>query len=235
MSLADYIPAEFIPMFTHPDFSKAIKGYNMYLLKEDAEYNAEFKLKSLNLIKEDPEYRAEVKTYFDECIVTSELKPIKRLAAVETVTGLNDYSDFEDDEEREPNIPEQIDLLSERIENLELNRPSYVTPPDPKNIFPETKTEARAVFLVEYLNKEVKERNGEFFLNGSEIKEFLTKIIPDRYNPDFTVKKDQNIRKLKKDVITKAKQLFPNNLFVNKNKNGRHETRILFKPSPTVT
>jgi uncharacterized protein YllA (UPF0747 family) len=91
------------------------------------------------------------------------------------------------------------------------------------------------VFLVEYLSKEVKERNGEFFLNGSEIKEFLTKIIPDRYNPDMKVSESQNIRKIKKDVLEKASKIFPNILFLNKNKNIRRETRILFKASPTVT
>ena len=54
---------------------------------------------------------------FDARLVTSELKPIRRLAELETVTGLNDYSDFEE-EEREPNIPEKINSLTERIDNI---------------------------------------------------------------------------------------------------------------------
>ena len=173
-----------------------------------------------------PEFKGAVETV----IVTSDLEIPSRLRAVEKVTGTYNFEEWE---KHEPTIPEQIPIIEEKIENLAISTP--ILPLELMAVIPETKTEARAVFLVEYLNKEVEERNGEFFLNGSEIKEFLTKIIPDRYNPDFTVKKDQNIRKLKKDVITKAKQLFPNNLFVNKNKNGRHETRILFKPSPTVT
>jgi hypothetical protein len=91
--------------------------------------------------------------------------------------------------------------------------------PEPGIILPETKTEAVAVFLQEFLQKEVKERNGELFLNGNEIKEFLTKIIPERFNTDFAVKEGQNIRKLKKDVLDKARKLFPNQLFLNINKN----------------
>ena len=44
-------------------------------------------------------------------------------------------------------------------------------------------------------------------------------IIPERFNTDFAVKEGQNIRKLKKDVLDKARKLFPNQLFLNKNKN----------------
>jgi hypothetical protein len=214
MSLADFIPDKFLELFSDPDFSKAIKGYNLYL------------------IKEDPEYRAEVKTYFDVCLVTSELKPIKRIAELETVTGLNDFADFEDDEDHVPTIPEQISVLTEKIKNITIS--NSIISHEPKNIIPETKTEARAVFLVQYLENEVKERNGELFLNGSEIKDFITKIIPEK-NPDCQIKTGQNIRKLKKDVLEKAAKLFPSNIFINKNKNGRKETRILFRPLQTVT
>jgi hypothetical protein len=80
----------------------------------------------------------------------------------------------------------------------------------------------------------LKEHNGEFFLNGFEIKEFLAKIIPDRYNPDMKVSESQNIRKIKKYILEKASKIFPYILFLNKNKNIRRETRILFTASPTV-
>lgn len=211
MSLSDFVPLEFIELFSNPNFQKALKGYNLYL------------------IEEDPEYRTEMKNFIEECIVTSELKPIKRISNLETVTGLNDFSDFED-EEHELTIPEQITILSEKLENLE-SKPASVTIKEPETFFPETKTEARAVFLVEHLKTGVKERNGELFLNGNEIKNFLVKIIPERYNPDFQVKKDQNIRKIKKDVLEKAAKLFPGNILINKSKNGRKETRVLFRPA----
>jgi hypothetical protein len=167
---------------------------------------------------------------FNNRIIMSPLKPVKRIAELEKVTGIYQFEDFE---EHEPTLPEQLIILSEKIDSFELNKAAVVQI-QPKHIIPETKTEARAVFLVQYLEKEVKERNGELFLNGSEIKDLIIKTIPEK-NPDCQIKKGQNIRKLKKDVLEKAAKLFPGNIFINKNKNGRHETRILFKPLLTVT
>ena len=196
-----------------------------------AESKAE-KLNTFFRLVADPEIRDEVQTWFDSMLATSSLNLVKRVAAIETTTGLNDYSDFEDEEEHEPTIPERIDILNGKIENLTISNPVYK---EPVNIIPETKTEARAVFLVEYLEKEVKERNGQISLNGNELKDFLTKIIPERYNPDFVVKKDQNVRKIKKDVLEKAKKLFGNMIEIIPNKHGRHETRVLYRPLQTVT
>lgn len=168
------------------------------------------------------------KNHFDNSLLTSELKPIKRISTLETALGLNDFAD-------EPTIPEQITELKSRIENIESHpQAETIITHDPKNIIPETKTEARALYLVQYLESEVKERNGELFLNGTEIKDLLFKIIPEKA-PDCEIKTGQNIRKIKKDVLAKAAKLFPNQLFLNKNKNGRHETRVLFKPLHTVT
>ena len=177
------------------------------------------------LIK-NPEFQDD----FNNRIIMSPLKPVKRIAELEKVTGIYQFEDFE---EHEPTLPEQLIILSEKIDTFELNKAAVVQI-QPKHIIPETKTEARALFLVQYLEKEVKERNGELFLNGSEIKDLIIKTIPEK-NPDCQIKKGQNIRKLKKDVLEKAAKLFPGNIFINKNKNGRHETRILFKPLLTVT
>ena len=96
------------------------------------------------MIKEDPEYRAEVKTYFDVCLITSELKPIKRIAELETVTGLNDYSDFED-EDRKPNIPEKIEALKEEIQNIEYKAPVSST----TTLEPTSKTDGAGLLVSE--------------------------------------------------------------------------------------
>jgi hypothetical protein len=168
-----------------------------------------------------------IENVVETVLATSELRVLKRISTVETVLGLNDFAD-----EDEPTIPAQISILTEKIENITF--PTPIITQEPKNIIPETKTEARAVFLVQYLENEVRERNGELFLNGSEIKELIINTIPEK-NPDCQIKKGQNLRKLKKDVLEKAAKLFPGNIFINKNKNGRHETRVLFRPLPTVT
>ena len=198
MSLADFIPPKFLELFSDPDFSKAIKGYTMYL------------------IKEDEEYRDEIKTVINEALLTSELRPIKRIAELETVTGLNDYSDF-DEEEREPSIPEKIDRLAEKVNGIE-SRPISMTFSNTVELSPTTKTEVRANLLVEDLKA-----SGKDFLNNNEITNFLKSRLPESCNVGANV---QNIRKIKQDVLRAAKRMFPN-VEINKSKNGRKETRLV--------
>ena len=180
---------------------------------------------------QDPEIQPEIQTWFDGMLATSKLNLVKRVATIETVTGLDDFSDLEDEEEHEPTIPERIDILNGKIENLTISNPVYK---EPVNIIPETKTEARAAFLIEYLEKEAKEKLGQISLNGNELKDFIIKIIPQK-NPELAPKPGQNIRKVKKDMLDKVKDLFGNKIEVVPNKHGRHETRILLKSYRTVT
>jgi hypothetical protein len=49
----------------------------------------------------------------NESFLTSELKPIKRIAELEKITGIYQFEDFE---EHEPAIPEKIKELTERLE-----------------------------------------------------------------------------------------------------------------------
>ena len=198
MSLSDYVPEKFIGLFSDPDFSKAIKGYNLYL------------------IKEDKEYRDEVKTYFDECLLTSELKPVQRLAEVETVTGICDY--FEED--HEPTLPEKITILSEKIESLSESTGSPIKQPD--NI-PTGKTEIRACKLVERL-KEARETAGNKFLSSCDIVQFLKHGIDEK----FRVKEGQNVRQVKKEVLEKAARMYPD-VFISQKTTGRKDLRLVLK------
>ena len=70
----------------------------------------------------EPIFESKVSAIVEKVLLTSELKPIKLIAELETVTGLNDFADFEDDE-REPNIPEKIEALKEEIQNIEYKAP----------------------------------------------------------------------------------------------------------------
>jgi len=183
--------------------------------------------KKINESYETPEF----KTAVDSMLITSELKPIKRIFELEKTTGIYQFEDFE---EHDNTLPEQINLLAERIDNLE-SSPSTSTPTEPKGIIPETKTEVRAVFIKEYLDNKAKNTDNELlFLNNSEIKDLITHLIP-KEKPECEVKKGQNIRKIKKDVIDKLAQIFPSSISINKNKTGRHETRVLFRSFHTVT
>jgi len=70
----------------------------------------------LMLIK-DPEIQPIFRMYIENVLATSELKILKRLAAVETLLGLDDFS-AGCDEEHESTIPEQLSLLAERIDDI---------------------------------------------------------------------------------------------------------------------
>ena len=89
-------PASFVSFFSNPEFRTALKGF------------------VIDLVKEDIDFRESLKEAFDYSAATSDLKILKRISTLETSLGFNDLD--LDDEDHEPNIPEQIKTLSERIE-----------------------------------------------------------------------------------------------------------------------
>lgn len=171
------------------------------------------------MLMKDPEIQPFFRNYIENIIATSDLRILKRLTAVEKSLGLNDYSDFEN-EEREITIPEQLSILAERIDN--------VTEPVPREPVPilTSKTEIRAHLLVEHLKKDVLERQGSKFISSKEIGHFLKTEIP----IDYRVGDIQNIRKVKKDVCEKARKMYPDNVLLNKKTTGRKDVRLIFRP-----
>ncbi len=176
----------------------------------------------LTLIK-DPEIQPFFRNYIENIIATSDLQILKRLAAVETLLGLDDYSDFEN-EEHKITIPEQLSILAERIDNV-IEPVSRESIPEPVPILT-SKTEIRAHLLVEHLKNDVLERQGSKFISSKEIIHFLKNEIP----IDYRVGDIQNIRKLKKDVFKKARKMYPDNVFLNKKTSGRKDVRLFFRP-----
>ena len=77
----------------------------------------EEKINQFKMLMKDPEVQPFFRNYIENIIATSELRILKRLAAIETALGLNDFSDFED-EDHELTIPAQLSLLAERIDNI---------------------------------------------------------------------------------------------------------------------
>lgn len=214
MSLSDYIPEKFIEFFSDPDFPKAIKGYSMYL------------------IKEDKEYRDEIKTYFNECLITSELKPVQRLADIEAVTGLKDYSEFE--EEHAPTLPEQITVLSEKIESLsESTFKPTEEEKDENPIVPNTTLTQKANALTEYLKEKTKPNwSGKLVLENNDIYKFFREIIQEDLRwPE----KMRGYRGAKKSIIERAQEMFPNEVEVVRNKSGNKITGLALKASVNRT
>ncbi len=213
MSLADYVPEEFMHFFSDPGFIEALKGFARYLINEDLEF------------------QEEIKTKFNANLATSEIRPIQRLAEIETILGIDDFS--YDDEDHESTIPEQITKLNDMVSKInttlkpELIDRSLISPS--KNI-----TEIRADFLVEYMknNKDMLPKAASPFANidsrimdSRDFKKFVENYLPEEFQPEST----KNIRKLKRDVFTAAeKRCSTNDIFIDKADHGRNELRLIF-------
>lgn len=189
-------------------------------LESIVSYSREEKIQQLLMLLKDPEVQPVFRMYVENILATSELKILKRLADVETALGLNDFADFED--EQEMSIPEQISLLSERIDSI--TEPTGQAPIEEPANMPTSKTEIRAVALVEHL-KTMPERNHAVFLTSREIMDFLKDNLPEECRVNSKVK---NPRQIKKDVIEKAVEMYPE-VFTSKRKTGNHEVRIVCK------
>jgi len=185
-------------------------------------YSREEKVQQFLMLLKDPDVQPVFRMYIENILATSELKILKRLAAVETVLGLDDYSDFED--EQKMSIPEQISLLSERIDTR--TEPVVQAPIKEPASIPTSKTEIRAVELVEHLQN-TQERNNEVFMTSREIMSFLKYDLSDEYSISSKVK---NPRQIKKDVLEKAVEMYPDIICLSKKRSGNKNVRIVYKP-----
>ena len=91
-------------------------------------------------------------------------------------------------------------------------------------IIPKTTLERKATELVARITGKIKPGKNEVFMDNAELNHFFKSELPEELKSN-----DTNLRRVKKRVIEKAKQLFPDSIFINKSKYGRHETRIVFK------
>lgn len=165
------------------------------------------RVKQLIELLKYPEVQTFLKLFIDNSIVTSDLNILKRLATIENKLGFNDLLDSD-----EPTIPEQLSILADRIAEI-VNEPRC----EPENS-PTTKTESRAHLLVAKL----KGMRGKGFLSSQEIVQFLKHGIEERYK----VGDKQNVRQVKKEVLQKIVELFPD-MQLDKKKYGRREVRLI--------
>jgi hypothetical protein len=160
---------------------------------------------------------------FNNRIIMSPLKPVKRIAELEKVTGIYSFEDFE---EHEPTLPEQIKDLAIRLEQP-LNKPTENIKIE-LPVIPSTTLEHKASALIEHLKERVKPRNDAVFMNSNEIINFLKCDLPE----DLRLKEDiRNPRQAKKDILEKAVKLFSDSVQIIRNKSGNKVTGIALKPS----
>jgi hypothetical protein len=111
---------------------------------------------------------------------------IQRVAELEKITGLVDYSDVDFSEKRKP-------TLEERLTELEKNKVKQVNSP-------QTVTEYRAHFLVEHLTTVTANNFGEVVIDSKEFSHFMTDVLPEEYR----INAGKNLRKIKRHVFKKV-------------------------------
>ena len=175
-------------------------------------HSKEEKINQFLMLLKEPEVLSFFENYIENLLAVSELRVLKRLAALESMLGVNN---MDLSEEHELTIPEQLNILAARIDNTQVvNKPAV----EPENS-PVTKTENRAYLLVEKL----KSLRSKKHLDSTEIIQFLKYGIEER----FRAKDGQNVRQIKKEVLKKAENMFKGEVELNKRKQGRKEVRLI--------
>ena len=135
----------------------------------------------INALINNPKIQPILRMYLDNFLATSDSKPLKRITALETNTGLNDYP-IEDDE-AESTIPKQILLLSNQIKEVaKTNNKQSIIEPIPKGIhIGMSKTTARAILLFKDVIEVAIEGKDQIVIGSREIKNYLTNHIEPEY------------------------------------------------------
>jgi hypothetical protein len=164
--------------------------------------------------------------HIENILATSELNILKRLKAIETVLGLDDYP--LEDNEAESTIPKQISLLSEQIKELtKTNHKQPIIKPIHESVhIGMSKTTARAILLYKNVIEVASEGKKQIVIEAREIKDFLTNKIQSEYRVGGV----HNFRKVKKDVFSTLQKLFPDNILLDKKKYGRRDIRLVYEP-----
>jgi hypothetical protein len=178
------------------------------------------KLTLFKALAQDDEIQADVQTWFDSMLLTSELRPIQRIAATEAALGLNGMVDYED-ENREVTIPERIEALEHKAPLVtEMQNDVEVTPTI------ETTKDMKACAVVEYLQKAVKPNDfGEFAIGKKELTTFMQGIIEEG------LRVEKVSRQLKADLFERAVKLFPQLVYIKKSPSGNKTQTLALKAS----
>ena len=133
----------------------------------------------------------------EDIIIHSEQAILKRLVALEVY---NEFRDPEDEDEHVITIPEQLSLLSERIDKkTEPIIQEYVPQIEPRTTLEHKATEF-ALHVKDFVTT-----TGKMFLDSKEIMRFMKHELPE----PLRMKDIQNPRQFKRNVLQKAKRMFP--------------------------
>lgn len=206
-----------------------LKGLIKSLLKEGL-------LKEL--IEEDSEIREMVQAITSEYLITKSGVP-QRLAAVEQVTGIEDYED--ESEEHKITLVDRVAALEEEKTVLLALRTAVDS--EFKNL-PQSKTDYRADYLIKYMEQNGLKGEGDeigkpdtgiprmysnvvkdyyIYIDTPEFRKFIDNFLPEKFLP----KSKKNLRKIKSDVFRNAARRYPSKVWTHNLENGNHELRLL--------
>ena len=175
------------------------------------------------MLLEHPAVQSFLDIFFDARLATSDLRVLKRLSALERKVGIDE--DIPGEEEDEVTITERIQDIESRLDNQAYPETAEDFEPC-LEVAPKTTLENKAYELVEYLKAKVKPRKNEIFMTPREFYNFMKNEISE----DLRLKGTKISRQSKKDVFEKARELYPNNVFIVKKSFGHQETVIVWRP-----
>jgi hypothetical protein len=162
----------------------------------------------------DPENPFFIKAV-ENVLAISDLNILKRLHIHDVLLGL------EESDEDNVSIPARIEAL----EHITIAHEKLIEPNKVKvAIIPRTSLEHKATEFMIHVRDAVT-KTGKMFLDSKEQMHFFKYGLPE----PLRMGDIQNPRQFKKDVIEKAKSMFPF-IDLDKKKNGRRNVRVVYKP-----
>jgi hypothetical protein len=160
-----------------------------------------------------------IENVVETVLATSELKVLKRISTVETVLGLNDFAD-----EEQQTIPVQINLLADRIDNLSQNTVKATESTEDElderdTYLPSSKIGKAAIELIKFASTRPIV-DGSKTITNSVLHQFRKHILPEELRP-----KESYARQWKRELTDIVSELAP----VRKDKKGNNRgVRLVF-------
>jgi hypothetical protein len=177
------------------------------------------KVQEFLTLLQDPE----VYSVFQEMVLKVLLDPegcqlLRRVQNIEKHLGADeDYCIgedlFQDDKEVVMTIPEQLSLISERINDNAIP----ILHEKETIVLSANETEVRARLLVEKKLVSVPLVNGKRYMLGPEVQKYLLHEIPEEHRAT-----EKSVRQASIEVMKKALELFPNKVRIGKNSKKRN-------------
>jgi hypothetical protein len=192
-------------------------------LGQNKDFIKSLKCNIITLMDTDKEFKDLLSGFINCTITVSDQEILPRLTEVRVLAGLESFEDIE----HEPTLPEQISLLSEKLEALsEPSRTHIESTASNIGITPETTLDLKACAIVEHLKEAVKPNEfGEYMITKKILNEFMTEKI------SLELRVKEVTRQTKKEIFKRAIKLFPDIVCIKTSKSGNKTKYLTLKSS----